>query len=453
MRTKQVSFQHNSPDASPEPYKESEDLPFPQATPSQHPLPKELLLRQYFALIDMALDRPPGGGCDTPSEKVVAGLPELLDWLTACEQLGDPAECRELLDQAYLHFESRHDEAGLLLTWLTAVETYLRRNCRSTCVGQWIRRFDEHLGHGLSFPAPEMEFRVASSMARLCVAALEQGVEVPYIQELIRRRQLMPDVPPVDIEQWPWSLKIHTLGRFGLVREGVPVRFSGKVQQKPLELLKLLIALGGRNVAEKRLCEELWPGAPADDVHKTFIVTLHRLRRLLGDERFVLYGEGVVTLNSELCWVDIWAFARLSGQAKPLLHSEDAPPLPAICAGKRAVALYSGHFLAADTASPWALSLRESLRSRMIQLVTSLGRYKEESGNWRKAVDLYLRGLEVDELVEELYQRLMVCHRNLGDHGAAHSVYNRCRLSLARYGIKPSPATRGVYEESIDGSR
>ncbi len=184
-------------------------------------------------------------------------------------------------------------------------------------------------------------------------------------------------------------------------------------------------------------------------MHKTFIVTLHRLRRLLGDERFVLYGEGAVTLNPALCWVDIWAFARLSGQARELLHSKGPPP-PAVRAAKRAIDLYTGHFLASDTASSWATSPRESLRSRMIQLVSVLGRHKEENGDWRKAIDFYLRGLEVDELVEELYQRLMVCHRNLGDHGAVHSVYNRCRLTLAQHGLRPSPATRAMHDASIN---
>jgi DNA-binding SARP family transcriptional activator len=412
-----------------------------------------MLLGQYFALIEMARERPVEQRTDPITDRAIAVLPELLDWLASCGHLGTAAERREMLDQAYLHFASHCDEVGLLLTWITAAETYLHEYSGGACIGQWIRRFDEHLGNGLSFPAPDMECRLAANLARLCVMALEHQVEIPYVQELIRRRQIMPETPPVDCEHWPWPLKIHTLGRFGLVRDGVSVRFSGKVQQKPLELLKVLIALGGRNVAEGKLSEELWPNAPADDVHKTFIVTLHRLRRLLGDDRFILYSEGMVTLNPDHCWVDIWAFSRLCGQAKQLLHIEDDPPPPAVHAAKRAVTLYSGHFLPADTASPWAISLRESLRSRIIQLIISLGRHKEEIGNWRKAIDLYLRGLEVDGLGEELYQRLMVCHRNLGDHGAVHSVYHRCRLSLAQYGIKPSSTTKAVYETSVDSRR
>jgi len=286
-------------------------------------------------------------------------------------------------------------------------------------------------------------------MARLCVTALEQGIEIPYVQGLILRRKLMPAALPVDLEQWPWLLKIYTFGRFGLVREGVAVRFGGKVQQKPLELLKALIAFGGRNVAAEKLCDELWPGAQGDDAHKALVVTLHRLRRLLGDERFILFSEGSLTLNSQLCWVDAWAFTRLAGQTKSLLQSGADLTDSALRAGERAIALYSGHFLAADMDIPWTFSMREGLRSKMLQLVSSLGCHWEEAGELRKAAGLYLQGLETDDLVEEFYQRLMVCHHKLGDQGAVASLWKRCRTTLAMLGIKPSAATRSIYEVSV----
>jgi len=409
-----------------------------------------LLLRQLFARVNQLLDLPLEKRISPVPDEAISSLSELLNWLTSYGRQGNPAEHRNILDQAYQLFASKDDVVGLLLAWAAAAETYLFDGSDASCVGLWLRRFEERLSNGWSFAGTEMESRITTSMARLCVTALEHEVEVPYVQELIRRWQIKPEISPVHLDHWPWPLRIHTLGRFSLVRDGISVRFSGKVQQKPLELLKILIAFGGRNVAEGRLCEELWPNASDDDAHKAFVVTLHRLRRLLADDRFILYSEGKVTLNPELCWVDTWAFARLSVQAKPLLHSDGDPPLLAIRAGKRAVEYYSGHFLAADSVSPWAISLRESLRSRMHQLVSSLGHHREKSGEWRTAVDLYLKGLETDELVEEFYQRLMLCHRNQGDHGTVYSVYNRCRLALARHGIKPSPTTRAVYEASIE---
>ena len=115
----------------------------------------------------------------------------------------------------------------------------------------------------------------------------------------------------------------------------------------------------------------------------------------------------------------------------------------------RLVELTRGHFLAADMDIPWTFSMREGLRSRMLQLVSSLGCHWEEAGELRKAAGLYLQGLETDDLVEEFYQRLMVCHHKLGDQGAVASLWKRCRTTLAMLGVKPSAATRSIYEVSV----
>ena len=49
------------------------------------------------------------------------------------------------------------------------------------------------------------------------------------------------------------SVKIHTLGRFQVLVDGAPIRFQTRAHSKPLELLKVLIALGGDNVPETLL--------------------------------------------------------------------------------------------------------------------------------------------------------------------------------------------------------
>jgi ATP/maltotriose-dependent transcriptional regulator MalT len=115
-------------------------------------------------------------------------------------------------------------------------------------------------------------------MARLAAAALEAGLEPAYVQALVRRHRLLPDPPPVDIAAWPWAVAITTLGPFRLERDGAPVPFGRKVQQRPLDLLKALIALGGREVPEAALADALWPDAQGDTALQALATTLHRLR-------------------------------------------------------------------------------------------------------------------------------------------------------------------------------
>ena len=59
----------------------------------------------------------------------------------------------------------------------------------------------------------------------------------------------------------PLRLTIHTLGRFELHQDGALVTFSGKAPKKQLEMLKILLANGGRSVPTGVFIEALWSDA------------------------------------------------------------------------------------------------------------------------------------------------------------------------------------------------
>ena len=59
------------------------------------------------------------------------------------------------------------------------------------------------------------------------------------------------------MEDWPWLIRICTLGRFAIVIDGIPLRSTGKAQKRPLDLLKLLIALGGQSVSSSAVLSAL----------------------------------------------------------------------------------------------------------------------------------------------------------------------------------------------------
>ena len=152
-----------------------------------------------------------------------------------------------------------------------------------------------------------------ASLLRLCLKALENDIEVEYVRGLIRRWSLVPETPPLHIGNWPWPLRIHTLGGFQLMLNEVPVTLTGKVK-KPLELLKVLIALGGRGVSQERLSDALWPDADADLAKRSFDTTLHRLRKLLGNERMLQLQAGRLSIDPRYCWVDTWVPATPGGE-------------------------------------------------------------------------------------------------------------------------------------------
>ena len=282
-------------------------------------------------------------------------------------------------------------------------------------------------------------------MSRLCARALEAGLEVEYVQDLIRKRSLRP--PGTASDSWPWPLRIYTLGRFQLVSNGKPMIFSGKVQQKPLALLKALIALGGKDVAEEEFADILWPEADGDLAHKSFEMTVQRLRRLIGSDDIVQLRERRLSLDLSRCWVDVWELEGLietvdkAGSEGPARDLEQALRL-----SDKALSLYRGHFLPNDSSHPWALSCRERLRSKFLRLILRAGGHWEQHLQWQKAVEIFQKGIEVNGLAEEFYQHLMVCYHELGQRAEAIATYDRCRtLMLSSLGISPSRKTEDLY--------
>jgi LuxR family maltose regulon positive regulatory protein len=283
-------------------------------------------------------------------------------------------------------------------------------------------------------------------MARLCAKALAAGTEVAYAQNLIRKLQLLPDPLPVEIDNWPWPLRIYTLGRFELARDGEPIRFSGKVQHKPLAMLKALITPGGKDLKEEQISDLLWPESDGDAAHNTFKSNLSRLRQLLEVENCVKFQDGKAGLDPRYCWVDAWAFERIFDKVETALREkrhEEAEKL-----AEKAIDLYKGHFLPGDEEETFTVSYRERLRNKFLRLIIKSGDYRQKTQQWEKAVEYYQKVLEVDDLAEEIYQHLMICHQHLGQNTEVIKVYRRCKDTLlAVLGIEPSPLTQRIYND------
>ncbi|OGQ07917.1 MAG: hypothetical protein A2026_22245 [Deltaproteobacteria bacterium RBG_19FT_COMBO_46_12] len=288
-----------------------------------------------------------------------------------------------------------------------------------------------------------------SSMARICAKALETGIEVEYVQELVKIRNLISEKPSLHLQNWPWLIKVYTLGRFEIIKDGMPIRFSRKVQKKPLSMLKALIALGGREVREEQIADLLWPESDGDASHLSFLTTLHRLRQLLGHEKAIQYREGRLTLNDRYCWLDIWAFEHILAQAES--QWKEGITESAVRAVEKALDMYRGSFLVEDAEQTWAISMRERLKSKFLRILNHLANYWVEVGHLEKAVECGQKGLEANDLIEELYQQLMTCYQGLGRKAEALAVYHQCRKTLSSVlGIEPSAKTEAIHRSIIE---
>jgi len=320
-------------------------------------------------------------------------------------------------------------------------------------------RAAQHLREGLGM-GRERGFSYAmywrpEQLAQLCVLALEQRIEPAYVASLIRVRNLMPAHPPYRLESWPWTWRVRVLGQFSFE---LPARDAAgasagaaRSPSRALELLKALIAFGGHEVPLERVADALWPRIDSDYAQRSLTTTLHRLRRLLGDESAVVLHAGKLSLDAHRFWIDRWALEQALGEFQGL-HKEAVAPGRAIAADvlqpaiERVMALYQGPLLSKDHDYAWVAAPRQQLHARLLRFMADAAAALETALGPEAAARLYNRGIDIDPLAESLYRQLMIMHLRHGQRSEAVDAYERCRETL-RHSLQsePSPQTQQLY--------
>jgi DNA-binding SARP family transcriptional activator len=265
-------------------------------------------------------------------------------------------------------------------------------------------------------------------LTRLCAFALQQNIEMDYVIALIRKWRLLPPKEMYALESWPWSIYIHTLGRFSVLVDETKVPPKGKT----LEMLKVLIALVARDVHLQSIGDLLWPDAEGDQAQQNLKTTLHRLRKIIGQQALQL-NDRKLTLDPKRVWVDLWAFDRL------LNELESSPDNQLEKHVLQVFDRYRGGMLPGETSS-WIHSPRERLRNRFLRITGQATERLCQLGHWQAAIDCYRKALETDPLAERFYIGLMRCHHQLGQMAEGLAVYARCREILETE-LKTSPST------------
>lgn len=266
--------------------------------------------------------------------------------------------------------------------------------------------------------------------------ALEADIETEYVRATIIKTCLWAP-PDVDMDRWPWPIRIFTLGSFSVLKYDTALVFTGKTQKKPLELLRGLLALGGYDVEADKLAHGLWPDADGDMAVHVFRTTLYRLRKLLG-EKALLYQDGRLSLNAEYCWFDVQAFERRTASGNNTSLTIHA---------KKLCEHYRGAFLEDDSA-PWSIVARERLRVKFVRAVTQLGHAMESEDLATEAAALYEYAIDTEPAMEEFYIRLMQLYQRLNRNGDAIAVYRRCCVELeSLFSIGPSDRTTALFQQ------
>jgi LuxR family maltose regulon positive regulatory protein len=285
----------------------------------------------------------------------------------------------------------------------------------------------------------------------LLMRALEADIEVDFVQSLIRGHGLLPGKQDINTRHWPWPLMIRTLGQFSLCIDGRVLDISGKSAARPIDLLKCLIAQGGRHVAQERLIQELWPELEGDAGAQTFSTTLYRLRKLIAYNDAIVLKHGLLSLDDRFVQVDTWVLEQTINRLDRALQVGQKPA-DIERLSQQLMHGYPAPFLDRDHDPSWAIACREKLQLRVLHCLKRLGRYWQGQGRYEPAITAFERILELDGLHEAAYRYLMQVHLRQGHHADAAITYQRCRKALAGgLGVMPSTETLAVYRQIHSG--
>jgi LuxR family transcriptional regulator, maltose regulon positive regulatory protein len=276
---------------------------------------------------------------------------------------------------------------------------------------------------------------VPSLAARVVALALEYRVDSEHATMIAARQHLA--APHRALAGWPWPVAVRTLGNLEIALAGVALASSGKTQQRPLTLLKSLVAAGEAGRTQQALVTQLWGNA--DVARSALNVTLHRLRKILCSDDVILVAGGRICLNEAKVWSDVTALDALCADITSL---RPAPSVETVARmATTLLDLYRGPFCDGIDDS-WILPLRDRSRNVFLAAVARLGQELESNGHWPLALGLYQRALEAEPLSEANYRGWMRCAHARDGAAAAFGAYRRCRETLSIVlGVAPALET------------
>lgn len=336
----------------------------------------------------------------------------------------DPKDAGHLVDLAEAVLEARHGDP------LAAEERLL---------GLGAGRVDQRERWRVTLMRGHAAFRRGDSPAAAALAAqaFEEAARLGQPQApLIREREVTESLlglaaetgqpAAVALESSSLPIAVSVLGRFEVTEGGRTVELGAG---QGTQLLKL-VAVGGGAVHVERAIEGVWPEVAPDAGRNRLRTVLNRLRDTAGD---VVRREGDLLALAPEVRLDLAQFSREAREALALRGDSAA----AVAVARSAIARYRGDVLPHDLYEEWSVEAREEARRTMLDLLDLCSEAAAERGDLDEARRLVERTIELAPYDDGRYLSVATILRDHGRRGAALSVLQRARSTLARLGIDP----------------
>ena len=218
------------------------------------------------------------------------------------------------------------------------------------------------------------------------------------------------------------ALRVLALGPLQVFVDGTLVESTAWGSARPRELLVyLLMHPDGRTKEQVGLV--FWPDASAAQLRNSFHVTLHRLRKALGNPNWITLAHDRYRVDpAVVAEFDVLEFEREVADARRSLKRQEEDASAKL---EHALARFRGDFLDGEPVGDWHLEHRDRLQRVYVDALMELGARLVTEDRHAKAAEAYRRVLARDELHEEALLALMKAHAALGERSQALRAYRR----------------------------
>ncbi len=174
-----------------------------------------------------------------------------------------------------------------------------------------------------------------------------------------------------------------------------------------------------RPLRKEEIVTAMWPDAPEEKTTNAFHSNMYRLRAALY-KGVIAKDSGRYVLDPSVRFAfDVEDYQEALSKADAAKGTPDAIPHL-----EKALSLYKGQF-APDFYSEWAENLRWQMEEQQMSLLARLAAAYNEAGEYKRSADICQKILDVDDLNEAAWYRLMANYIQSGQTEAAKYSFNR----------------------------
>ena len=248
-------------------------------------------------------------------------------------------------------------------------------------------------------------------------------------------------------------MEIRTLNQFTVRIDGRTISRQQWKGNSARRFFAVLLGLGGRDVPQDLIMEELWPDASPRAAQSNFKSALHRLRKVIAPniERYqrspyLHVRDGLVGLDESLCRIDFEVFEQTAQKA-----FDTADEAQGFRLARQAIDLYEGVFISNELYISCINRQRDRLAIIYMKLLKKVSKLYFANREYKRAVDCLKAWLDADPYSDEACRHLLNTYQEMGRPNQALRVFSEFQNRLQRdLQIMPDAKTKALHQEILN---